>query len=809
MENKTKDFENEIEFIKKLYSFEDLNDMKLDENLTMKDVYDELHSKNKTKEKEFNLIIKGKDIKIKNYNHGGFDLKFQDFNLIEIFIHPIKATIQKKTKDLKKITIISAQHYNHILTQNSIVHGVISCECQNLELELITDCFKHTSSKCKIIIKDAILCDYLSKDNFESYFINVYDFEATFDKPESFEKNFEYYINNYEIYKDKEFKLINDDKRKDFIDEIVLCGKFIFDYTSYFGQSGMGKTISIIRASKNMINHLKYGTLYINCKCLYKLIKKFNYNKFKSILIDEIPYLFYNEYYNYYGCVELIYGCEINNKKDILWEFIEKIIIYVLNIIEKRQSPPKSYLFFFDQYNNKIDPENYLKKFYDKYIYNKEKKFNGIGFISLCSMNNDDIREYKFKKLKNKLEADNKKNFHPIKEVVDLFDLKTLKFEDEEKDEYLNLLGRNFKNYNILNNYQSEIEIKNYFEREKYNLTDKIKDFYQYKSNNLNILRLLSFSTESKYNIDDFEKIYKYIPFKYFNPKINEEIHENEKRKYISINYAFPLVEEIISDILLQAIYKDLNLYKTLISETLKFDSYGRGYLFEKLITYYLGTNKNNNNNKFFVDINIDKNIIMNKFIPRKNEKLIKKKEKISLDDGTYLFIQKQMNGKDLDLLIVTIKDNKADIISIQVTIHKPDDKIFNDKRLQEIYLKLKECLNCYYNFSISKDRFSFIYIFDLSYETFNQDGFNSMIDKCKFNKINYLLFDVYNIEFLDSKRKIAKFLKNNVFYPYGNSKLKKELTKKFVKKMKRVVENINFIISPYWIIIKMKLLKL
>ena len=99
MENKTKDFENEIEFIKKLYSFEDLNDMKLDENLTMKDVYDELHSKNKTKEKEFNLIIKGKDIKIKNYNHGGFDLKFQDFNLTEIFIHPIKAIIQKKTKD--------------------------------------------------------------------------------------------------------------------------------------------------------------------------------------------------------------------------------------------------------------------------------------------------------------------------------------------------------------------------------------------------------------------------------------------------------------------------------------------------------------------------------------------------------------------------------------------------------------------------------------------------------------------------------------------------------------------------------------
>ena len=634
------------------------------------------------------------------------------------------------------------------------MYPIINCACKSIQLTLCTDCFNHRSSKCKIIIKDLILCECLSENDFKTYFMTANDFEATFDKPELFERNFEYYINNY---KGKKFKLINDDKRKDFIDEILDYKKYIFNYTSYFGQSGIGKTISIIRISKNLINHEKYGTLYINCKCLYKFIKEYKYAQFKSILINEIPYLFYNEYSNYYNCVKLIYNHNISDKKDYLWKLIEEIIKYVLKILNIKQSEPKNYIFFFDQYNNEIDPNNYLKTFYDRYILKKEKKLNGIGFISVCSMNNDDIKEYIFKKLKDELEPTYKNDFLSIKEIDNLIDFETLKFENEDKDEYLNLLGRNIKNFNILNNYKKEFELRNYFQGKKYNIENKIKDYYQYKSNNLNLLKLLSFSTESKYNINEFEKIYKYIPFKYFYPKKCKEIYKCEKRKFISINYAFPLVEQAIGDILAQAISEDLNIYKTLI-ENYEFDIFGREYLFEKLIAYYLGTNKNNNN-KFFEDINIDKIISIDKFIPRKNEKVKKPKKKISLGDGTYLFTQKHINENDLDLLIITIKYNTADIIS----------KIYNDKYLQDIYTKLNQNLSFYYNFIMSKFRFSFIYIFDLSYENFNYKEFISMTEKCKSDKINYLLFDVYNIEFLNSDKNKVKFLifsiKNKYFY--------------------------------------------
>ena len=122
MEKKTEDFKEEYEFIKKFYNSENLNDMRLDENLTMKDVYDELQSKINYKEKEFDLKINEKVIKIKNYRYEAFDLIFQNFEILELFIHPITATIKTITKDLKKITFISAQHYNIILSKNGILN---------------------------------------------------------------------------------------------------------------------------------------------------------------------------------------------------------------------------------------------------------------------------------------------------------------------------------------------------------------------------------------------------------------------------------------------------------------------------------------------------------------------------------------------------------------------------------------------------------------------------------------------------------------------------------------------------------------
>ena len=49
--------------------------------------------------------------------------------------------------------------------------------------------------------------------------------------------------------------------------------------------------------------------------------------------------------------------------------------------------------------------------------------------------------------------------------------------------------------------------------------------------------------------------------------------------------------------------------------------------MFEKFVTYYLNPKAYNiNSKKFFEDINITDNIEIDKFIPRKNEKIKEKK---------------------------------------------------------------------------------------------------------------------------------------------------------------------------------------
>ena len=102
------------------------------------------------------------------------------------------------------------------------------------------------------------------------------------------------------------FKLYTDKLRENnislFIFNIISNGIFI----QYFGQQGMGKSISIVALSKYMIAHDFKGTLYLNLKCLNTMLDKKDYSKFKQIIIDEIPYLFYQNYDSYITCIKLI-----------------------------------------------------------------------------------------------------------------------------------------------------------------------------------------------------------------------------------------------------------------------------------------------------------------------------------------------------------------------------------------------------------------------------------------------------------------------------------------------------------------------
>ena len=310
--------------------------------------------------------------------------------------------------------------------------------------------------------------------------------------------------------------------------------------------------------------------------------------------------------------------------------------------------------------------------------------------------------------------------------------------------------------------------------------------FYKCNEDSRNLIKVLYFSTETIYNKETFLNISKYIPLKYFVPEIQKNTDGSESVKII---YAFPLVEEVVNNLILEIIYGQFNIYDLLV-ENKSIDGGARGYLFEKYVTYLLLSKKGNKRKKFFDDVDIDEEININEFIPIKKPKKKIPENRNHLGDGTYLFTQNKINGKDFDIMLAIIKNNNAEIIAIQISIHKPNDKIFDIKYLKKSLNKLKNNLNNLYDFTISDDNFGFTYIFDESYGKKYEKKMEDMLDKCEENNIKYLLFDITNYQFNDrNKKKIEKFFAQ-VIYPFNKSLGRKNQELFFVDKSENLLND-------------------
>ena len=133
-------------------------------------------------------------------------------------------------------------------------------------------------------------------------------------------------------------------------------------------------------------------------------------------------------------------------------------------------------------------------------------------------MNNKDIKMYKINLLNEALNENiikrNKKKFIEIENILQIEDLT---FDNTENKEHYDYLGKNIKNYNIIKKFEEEKKnINEYIENERGKIEKNIKDYFGCLKEESNILKLLYFSTETEYDIMQFNKISAYIPFKYF-----------------------------------------------------------------------------------------------------------------------------------------------------------------------------------------------------------------------------------------------------------------------------------------------------
>ena len=211
-----------------------------------------------------------------------------------------------------------------------------------------------------------------------------------------------------------------------------------------------------------------------------------------------------------------------------------------------------------------------------------------------------------------------------------------------------------------------------YLESKKERIKNNLIYFYKIKESTefadiYNIQNLLSFSGEIEYELNYIYAIKKNIPFKYFDIQLNNN-------KYAKIKYNFDLVKEVVGELYEYLIYNHPSIYQ--IFNLNKLDNGALGGMYEKFVIYHKSPDIPKRIDKhLFNHFTISKTYSVKKFIPNDNENWEKKEyDKKALENGTYLFTQKNFHDKAFNAAIIDIKTDKTAIIYLlQISINKHD----------------------------------------------------------------------------------------------------------------------------------------
>ena len=651
-----------------------------------------------------------------------------------VFIHPIKLIYQ-----LEVIEIAFLKQLDELPQTLNLKFPILNCINHDEMIEdNIKDLVQHFQrnngiNHCKIEISEKKISDDNLKRKFYNVFESIED-KNEFETPIDFDINYENYFDFYKYQiKDNKFEIFDDNNFSRYLSISNLCmsRKLLGYFRIYYGQEGMGKSITLIKTFKYNYNHDLFGTLYIHCKCLFNYYNR-NLNKFKKILKDEIIYLFKNEYNKYKNCCNFIDESPKNNN------FFE-IIINIINKFCNNES--KEYIFIFDQYKAEYDLNKDLNKLNDKIIKNNKK----YGIIACCSMDNESIRELKIKNLSINLfeerDSDENSDNIVIKEINEIFDISNLTIDNGGiYDKTLNKIGKTLKNYIILKEF---FRNNNYKEKERYEkfLKEKIKenliDFFKlnrkvyvenWDENLINLYNILSFTINTEYKLEYLKKIKNLIPFKYFDIKLLKKDDEIAK-----VVFNYELIGEVMNKIYEYIIYENKNIYQ--IFDNINLDEGALGGLYEKYVIHFMEPNKYTNERLLFNLFNIQKIITVDKFVPKSNEKYFENEfNTIKLIEGDYLFKQEQFAGKAFDCAIIRIKKNSAaEVFLFQISIYK--STLYSIIDLNSFIEEFIRYFNYQFMFKINKEDVYFTYIFHTREK-------NNLYSKCAKKKLKCIFFN-------------------------------------------------------------------
>ena len=713
---------------------------------------------------------------------------------VRVFNEPIKLYY-----NLEKIELAFLAQFDQIPGLLNLKFPILLCYNHNQKINYnIRKLIKHFQAhkngfnQCKIEINENSDEFENSEIRFNQFFKKIKDTNE-FETPIDFDINYEDYFDFYKYQvNDKKFQFLDDKYcSRDLLVSDLCCYQSLLGYFRiYFGKTGMGKSITLIKTFKYSYNHDSFGTLYIHCKSLYNYFKN-NFQRMKKILKDEIIFLFKNEYEIYKKCLSFIDNSKNNNN------FFDLIIKIITNFCKNES---KHYIFIFDQYKTEYDPGKCLDNLNKSLIKNN----NNYGLIACCSMDNKSVRELKVKNLSNNLfkEQDYAKESDNIiiEEIDEVFDISKFTIDNGGIfDKTLDKIGKTLKNYIALKEFsrkKSFTEMENYVNDLEEKITINLKDFFKLNkkikeenddSELINLNHILSFTVDTDYNIDFLKEKKNLIPFKYFDIQLNKK---DENLAKIIVNYE--LVGEVMNKIYEDIIYENNNIYQ--IFDRLNLDQGALGRLYEKYVIHFMEPDKYTHERKLFNLFNIKETVVVDKFVPTSKEKYFERKFKIrSLKEGDYLFKQKQFAGKAFDTAILRAKKNgEIEVFFFQISFNK--ETLYSLDKLNLFIETFIQYFRQQFDFKIKQNNVYFTYIF----HTKNQD---ELYQACKdkdlkcifFNPSIQIFTDENNIE-IDEIADINNIF-INPFILFGKDKdiEMKDLTN---KKLLKDITQPNFILN-------------
>ena len=457
-----------------------LAEMKIFEDLTMERVYNVINNymiDNKKLEAYPKIPIDSKytiNVYYKDESSIRFSIDKENFS---VFIIPVKYEIFANEEKIY-LDIVSISQLKQIITEYSFNKALIFCpQCNNNYFSLTYKNLKDHESHYHVCIKESIFLKKLSKDLFNNLFKEKFYFINQDVNPLKFEPNFKLYFKDSDIILQEKNLHIFEDKyqnRMKIINKIDTMNA-TESLIHIFGPPGKGKTLGLIGILKYIIDHINVGTFYINCKALSNLEKPL---QIKQVIIDEIPFLFYGNYNDYFECANLLINYNYNKKNSSFFDLINLVMEQIIKSSNKKNE----YIIVLDQYNDKFDKEGKeLEKLYNKLILKKEEKIKETTFclLTFSSMNNKDIRQYKIQYIENILENENDKG-HSLCEIDNLEYNLTID-KGGIYDQNLKKLGYGLKYYNILKYFHSEKKTKNmsmFMEKTKSRIRENLLSFF-------------------------------------------------------------------------------------------------------------------------------------------------------------------------------------------------------------------------------------------------------------------------------------------------------------------------------------------